>query len=63
MGGGDQEPAQWVKCLLNKHEGPSSIPRVHIKSQVWWLALVIPDPEKQRQVDPWILGTSMLANQ
>lgn len=30
----DWETAQWVKCLLNKHEGLGSIPSTCLKSQV-----------------------------
>lgn len=48
---GDGRIAQFVKCLLCKHEAPSSIPRRHIrkKSQVWRYVFIISAPGMWRE--------------
>lgn len=42
----------WGDGLLRRHEDLSSIPRVHIKDQVWCCVLLIHELEMQRQADP-----------
>lgn len=43
---GDGKMAQWVNCLLNKHEDLTFISRTHVKKikKMWWHMPVISTP-------------------
>lgn len=45
-------PREIVKRLLLQHKGPSLIPNINIKFQMWWHAFVIPLLGRQGQRIP-----------
>ena len=57
---GTGEMVQLVECLPRKHKEPSLVLRTHIK-RFKYAHVVILVLERQRQIEPWLLISSLSA--